>query len=512
VAAVVAGVAIAAGGATILVPKDTEDRATPGAAANLWVEPGAGECDRSATPVPYAASKAPDARCGSLDQAYDAANTTAAASTILMRGTFPYDGDNVNQEITGDRRATGRITFDCAPGERCVFEGAVQFGDGKMVGREFPGGPDRVTFKNARTSTFAEAAGPSRYQHDDNRFGTFFLGGTSHVRMEDVRQGGFLMQGVRDVEWTGGESGPCMAPSLPDYNPAPIKTNPCELNKMDFACDQGADLCQTRHVTIDGITVSGYAYDQHCATQAESGPDGCHHRNWYMNGVKDVTIRNSTFRQSVFEPWSTISGPDAGATGNEGILWENNQFGSSVFYGRGDFAASPTIGLGGGGACWSSSQPAYRDVTIRFNSFARFNGLAVPGNIAPADDDATDEICTVSGYRVYGNIFGTRPVGDDACGNRGNAIQYRYNVYAGDVPGTCSGIGETNIGDTDMAFYADPDWAPEPGDYAVTGRPTAADDLVPADNPRFPCPATDADGTPRPSGPGEFCDAGAFER
>jgi hypothetical protein len=480
--------------------------------ANLWVVPGAGTCTRSATVVAYADAAARDARCGSLDQAYDAASQSPADTLALMRGTFPYDGDEVNQAITGDRDHGGHITFECAAGQQCVFEGIVQFGDGLQVGGSFPGGPDDITLRHARTSTFAEAVGAGRYQHDDNRFGAYLLGGTSHVRLEHVQQGGFLMQGVRDVRWTGGESGPCMAPALAAFNPAPIKDNPCELNKMDFACAGAPRRCQTRDVVIDRLSVFGFAYDDNCVQQAASGPDGCHHRNWYMNGVKDVTIRNSTFRESVFEPWATISGADAGRTGNEGILWENNQFGASVVGGPHDVASTPTTGLGGGATCWAGRQPSYRDITIRFNSFAADNGLAVPGNIPPAEDDATDELCTVTGYLVYGNIFGTAPAGEEGCGNDGGAIEYRYNLYAGDVAATCDGAAEQYIGGTGMPFYAKAGPAPKPADYALAGPSMAADDLVPADDPAFPCPATDARGITRPSGPGTSCDAGAFER
>jgi hypothetical protein len=431
-------------------------------------------------------------------------------------------GTYSGQTITGNRASSNRIVMECEEGATCSFEGQLQIGDGNLSG--CPGacafsGPDYLTLIDMETSTFAEATSPGHYQHDNNRFGSFVLGGSTNIRLENIRQGGFLIQGAKDILFLGGDSGPCMAPSLTEFEPPGTvdHTNPCELNKMDFACDvtspgQSVALCQTERITIDGLTVFNYAYTAECIEQGESGPDGCHHRNWYMNGVKDVTIRNSTFKESVFEPWATISGSDAGATGNEGILWENNQFGASVFYEIGDYATEGHNALGGGATCWSSSQPSYRNIIIRFNSFARYGGLAVPGNIPSADDDSNDQSCTVSGYKVYGNIFGTKPSGDNGCGNSGHAIQYRYNVYAGSVGGTCSGTGETNIGGTTMSFYTDPDWAPEAGDYELTGAAMAADNLVPADDASFPCPSTDASGTARPSGAGQFCDAGAYER
>lgn len=98
--------------------------------ANLWVQSGAGTCTRSATPVSFDNSASPDARCGTFDQAYDAA---VCSDAVLVKG-----GSYGAQTITGAKSCsgwtvgatsgvtcTGCVFFDEAAGEAVTLTGAI---------------------------------------------------------------------------------------------------------------------------------------------------------------------------------------------------------------------------------------------------------------------------------------------------------------------------------------------------------------------------------------------------
>jgi hypothetical protein len=418
-----------------------------------------------------------------LDAAYDLANQRSGSSLILVRGgSYGYDGDNTREQITGSRSSANRITIAAAAGQVPVFQGRIVLGNG---GDDVASGPDYLTLRNLTLGFFG-----SGFQNPNNRFGLFLLGGTTNVRVESMIQGGWLMQGVKDVQVIGGSSGPCAAPAMAQYGGT---ANPCELNKLDYAAT-GAGI-QTERVTIDGVEFHDFDYPPGCEEQNRSGPDGCHHRSMFINGVNGFTLRNSTFRDHVFMPWTTIC---CGAKGNSNILIENNQFGAQVFWQAGDYSSQPYFGFDFAW-CQNGAQPSYRNVTFRFNSFARLGGLGVPGWVEGVNS------CQVENFEIYGNIFGHRA----NCGSylaNGTRINWHHNVYAGPTSGTCGGTGERNIGGSTMPFYSDDDAGPESGDYRLTGPAMAADNLVPANL----CPATDATGRSR--GAGGSCDAGAHER
>jgi hypothetical protein len=198
-------------------------------------------------------------------------------------------------------------------------------------------------------------------------------------------------------------------------------------------------------------------------------------------------LRNSTFRNSVFQPWFTISGPDAGATGNQNILIENNQFGAQLFH------QVPSYGVGGAltlAHCRNAN--AYRNVTIRFNSFA---------NMGSIDLGLTEPGCGFQNINIYGNVV-SKGIYSCVAG-----VNYAYNVYSRSS-GTCGGTGETNIGGTTFPFFTTETPAPFGWAYALAGAVAAPDNRVPTS---MGCPATDLRGVARPQTAG-FCDAGAFER
>lgn len=81
--------------------------ATPTPTGNLWVETSAGACTRSSSAVSYAASSSPDARCGSLDTAFQAATN---GDTVRVRaGTY---GDQQVLPRTGSTGAGVTFTPD----------------------------------------------------------------------------------------------------------------------------------------------------------------------------------------------------------------------------------------------------------------------------------------------------------------------------------------------------------------------------------------------------------------
>jgi hypothetical protein len=432
--------------------------ATPPSAsglANLWVHPRGGDCRRSPVPVAFA----PERACGSLDAAYDAANRHSSASLVLVKGGA-YSG----QQITGSRSARSRIVFDEAPGESAVFEEIVQAGNGDTTSA----GPDHLTLRNIETARFGPGA-----PNPENRYGLYVLAGSSDIRIENAIHGGFLIQGASKVSFVGGSFGPCRA--------ARNLVQRCEINKVDF----GLGL-QSRDVLIDGVEFHGYDYNDECI-EAED----CHWRSMYVNGVDGFTLRNSTFRDSIFSPWMTISGESAGGFGNSNILIENNQFGTAVSGRAGRYSSRGGLELAW---CQNGSQPAYRNVTVRFNSFARGAGINLPGWYE------AESSCRVTDFDVYGNIFGVRP----SCTTSG--VRWHHNVYVDHSARVC-GYGDVVVRSRSMPFYAQDTPAPKPGSFALAGRHAAPDNRVPL---AAGCPRRDAEGRTR--GQGGFCDAGAFER
>ena len=109
--------------------------------ANLWIDPNGGTCTRSETPTAYIDAAA----CATFDLAYDAANTSQSASTVLIKG-----GAYPAQTITGDRSATDEDAFEPNPGETMVVKGLLTVA-----------GADRITFKNLETAAFGKAMGES---------------------------------------------------------------------------------------------------------------------------------------------------------------------------------------------------------------------------------------------------------------------------------------------------------------------------------------------------------------
>ncbi len=429
----------ATGPAQTLACSESSPPPAPSGTAHLWVDTNGGTCTRAATPGAYGDGQA----CGSLDAAYDAANATGEASLVVVRA-----GSYGAQAVSGRRSSSNRVTIDA---QGATFNGVVQ-----------ASGVDYLTLRNVSTG----------FNNPDNRYGVYILSASTNVRVENAQQGGFLIQGGNTIAFVGGTSGPCKAPTIG-----------CELNKVDWSSDP---LSQPKNVLVDGLDIHHFNYKSSCMVSGD-----CHHRAMYVNGVDGFTLRNSTFRESVFAPWTTISGYAAASTGNSNILIENNQFGASVSGLDGSYKE-----FAGWEDAWcqNASQASYRNVTIRFNSFSRGATINLPGWY---DGEA---VCRTQNFQVYGNVFGYKP----SCTTSG--INWHHNVYAGRFSGTC-GASDVNVGGSSMPFYATDTQAPRPGDYALTSVTFGGNNLVPAS---AGCPSTDASGRAR--GSDGYCDAGAFER
>ncbi len=439
-----------------------------GGLANLWMASQSGTCRRSAAPARFDAARA----CGSAADAYAAANASTHGTTVRIRG-----GTYGQFLINGPRSSSNRIVFEAAPGEHPVFTGGyIQVGLGDVTWR----GPDYVTLRGL---TAAELG--SGFANPTNRYGLYVAPGSTHIRLENIRAGNFLIQGAQDVAVIGGEYGPCRASD---------GGQPCEINKIDHA--DGAP--QPMNILIDGVFFHDYDLGPSCFTPAAGGtsagsPD-CHWRAMYLNGVHNLTLRNSRFIDSFIAPWMTISGQGAAASGNKNILIENNVFGTGVNYGNpGSFNTRQYSRWESFDFAWCQNVLpgvyAYDNVTYRFNSASRSVGFAVL---------FTESGCQgkVRNVRAYGNI-GVRNTCD-------SLVEYRYNVYSN--TGRCHAT-DIPLGRRAFPFYAKDTDAPGPLDFRLTGRRAAPDNRVPA---RFGCPKTDRLGRPR--GRGGFCDAGAFER
>jgi hypothetical protein len=233
--------------------------------------------------------------------------------------------------------------------------------------------------------------------------------------------------------------------------------NVCGNNKQDVSTD----------VLIEGAYFHDLEYDP-------SAPDA-HWECMYLNGGRNVTIRGNRFeRCAIFDLFVTISGPDAAALGHENLTIENNWF------------APATNGLGVPSRGWSSlslawcgnsSQPAYRNVKIRNNSFG-------PGAGIEKDLNSDAFGCQWKNVSVTGNI-GTY-------GGCTNGWSFAYNLW----------VGTSKCDASDLIIGALPYTNPGGFDHHLLAG-SAAEGFVPGSF----CAPIDFDGQPRATP----CDAGADE-
>ncbi len=356
----------------------------------------------------------------------------------------------VQRDLRAYRRRTSH--FRPAAGARVVLAG-LGFG-----GSEANQGPDFITVEGMELTTRGSEPGAG------NQEGIWIGPGSTNISLIDMDAGSVNTWFADKVTIKGGDYGPCHA--------VWGQNNVCGNTKFDV----------TTNVLVDGATFHDYRFDETCFTV--SGAD-CHWECMYINGSKNVTIRNSKFRQcAIFDIFATISGPDAAQLGHDGLLIENNWFGAPY-----------TESLGGGSpgrpsavslAWCQNSSKGYKNTTVRFNSFARNTHLQIDPNPS----------CVFDNINVVGNLMMW-----DGCQSR---WAWQYNVWSTAWRTGSCGATDKILGD--QFPYVEPSSLPSMN-YHLTGANSVADNLVPV---AAGCPATDIDGQSR--GANGFCDAGSDER
>jgi hypothetical protein len=417
-AAVLVVAGAAAGGAVVL--GGIQDGGGGGLTANLFVVGGGGACTRSSTPVDFAGSASPDARCGALDTAQDAAS--GGDTVRIENGTYG------TQTITGAKAST--VTYIGESKAGVVFTGSIT-------------AEDRVTLQDLTIA------------NDGHQFTPVGLTGTTGVRLSNVDMlGDYIAQfiyGVEDFEYVGGDFGDfdgtidlrhCDGSATPDSQPMWIS-------------DGSADIL------IEGLHFSS-------AAPSENDQNGCpsdddfHLEIVRVDGAAaDVTLRRNVFDDnqtntatlfiSDFEGKPTnvrIVGNVIGEGRSTTINWGGSSCGGYVFayntvnyYGDwtacSSFAGTRVVGnLGSkpgfappdsGDVTWlsnvsqSGANTSYVGTWVSGSDFSASGlGLAADGHLnagSPAIDTGETDVCTdkaIMGTR--GDIDGDpRPAGGSRC-------------------------------------------------------------------------------------------------
>jgi hypothetical protein len=358
-------------------------------------------------------------------------------------------GVYAGQTIAARRARTApNVVFRPAKGTRVVVGGLTFRGS------------DHVTVRGMST-TYHNLGANSRNQH-----GIFVGPGSTYVTLQGMDAGSVDSWQADHLTVSGGDYGPCNALA---FN----QSNVCGNNKQDVSSN----------VLITGATFHDLRMDGSCL---RSGAD-CHWEGMYINGGRNVTVRNSRFHSnSLYNIFATISGPDAGRIGHKNLVIENNWFATPW---RDDVnrPARPT----GISLAWCQNSPhGYQDVLVRFNSFSPNTGVELDGNTS----------CVFRNVRVVGNLL-------QYPGNCASNVAYAFNVWTTTYrTGRCSATDRTG---TRSLPYRRAIVGRGLDFRLVKSRRTLADDLVPTSAPGG-CPGRDAEGHRRPLQ--KRCDAGADER
>jgi hypothetical protein len=446
----------------------------PAGTAHIWVDTNGGTCTRSSSPEAYSDAAA----CGSLDAAYDAANATADASTVLIKGgTY-----TAQQSITGNRTSSSLITMTEASGETVVIDNLIIFGCTNDNCR--PSGPDYVVLDGIETDEYGGTINPDNWW--DIRIGT----GSTNITVQNTHVGSVLIQGAHVVNILDNELGPCWQGASITGGGASY-TAPCNNVKIDYWGDDPVVEAQVpSDIVFDGNYIHDFQMGPSCWTVAQGGINNsfpeCHYECVFWNGVYGLDFRNNILRDCGI---MAIFTDDTQGIGYRDVVIENNVVGSVVTYGSGDGRYDTPAYTGNALAIGCKPPPAghvgYTNLTIRNNSLSK---------VGSWDTTTFDDCNAVSNITATGNIM-VKPT----CASE---VTFSYNVYNGS--GTC-GTGDVNIGGSAFGFYTDDTHAPEPGDYVLDGAPSDPEGLVPIAS----CPSTDLTGAARG---GSFCDAGAYER
>ena len=387
-----------------------------GGSASLFVAPGGSDGGSCVQAAP----------CASFQRAYQVAAPGKVVE--VAAGTYP------SQTLRGVAgKAAPNVVFQPASGARVVL-GGLSFDDA-----------DFITVRKMEMAYKGTNPGAGNQQ------GVHAGPGSSYITLEDIDAGSVSSWFADHFTVRGGDYGPCDA--IASSSP-----NVCGNNKQDVSTD----------VLIEGAYFHDLEYDA-------SAPDA-HWECMYINGGKNVTIRGNRYeRCAIFDLFVTISGPDAARIGHENLTIENNWFGPAT-----NGLGSPSRGWSSLSVAWcqNASQPAYRNVKIRNNTFG-------PGAGIEKDLNSEAAGCQWQNVSVTGNI-GTY-------GGCTNGWSFSYNLW----------VGASKCHSTDANISALPYVNAAGFDYHLSAG-SLAEGFVPS----ALCPATDLEGQQR----GAPCDAGSDER
>ncbi len=266
--------------------------------------PTASPAPAAATPTPeppprasrFVAADGSDARrcrtpataCATFERAYRSAKPGEVVD--VAGGRYP------EQQIVADTRKNRRaqhVTFRPAAGEEVELDG-LSLGSGENAD-----GPRHLTIEDMKTTFAGEGE-----QH-----AVAALPGTRDVVWRNLDAGNFSLWGVRRFRILGGDWGPCAISAQASCTNAKI--------------DAGPAGSSTRDVLVSGARFHDFRFSPECYTD---GAD-CHFECMYVNGSRNVTIRDSEFRDcALYDIFVTLSGPDAARVGHRNLKIEDNRF------------------------------------------------------------------------------------------------------------------------------------------------------------------------------------------
>jgi chitodextrinase len=393
-----------------------------GDAASYFVSPSGSDANLCIQAAP----------CASLERAYRVALPGQVVE--VAGGTYP---SQTIRAVPG--KTAPNVVFRPSSGARVIL-GGLGFGTNGDPSL----GPDFITVRGMETSYKGSSPGAG------NQLGIHVGPGSTSITLEDMDAGSISSWFADHLTVRGGDYGPCDAVS---------GQNVCSNNKQDVSTN----------VLIEGAYFHDLEYDA-------SAP-GAHWECMYINGGRGVTIRGNRYeRCAIFDVFVTISGPDAGRIGHENLTIENNFFAPAT-----NGYGSPSRGWASLSLSWcqNASQPAYRNVNIRNNSFG-------PGAGIERDLNADGAGCRWQNVSATGNIL--------AHGGCQNGWSYSNNLWVG---------SSSKCAASDGNLASLPYVNPMGLDYHLASGSTA-EQFVPGTL----CPATDIDGQQRNTP----CAAGADER
>jgi hypothetical protein len=321
----------------------------------------------------------------------------------------------------------------------------LQFGSSVSAGD----GATFVTIKDVRVQS-----------QDGRQTSVRAFAGSNQVVWENFDAANFYLNGVKNFTVKGGDWGPCKSSNNDG-------ADGCSNSKVDG----NSAPYGNENVVIDG----GYFHDYRIVLGS-----GAHFECMFLNGGKNVVVRNSRFENCAFYDIFV-----ARRSGDpfDGLTIENNLFDTpwnEATAGPGQVRQGAVAFSHGG----DTSEP-WKNVLLRFNSFHASTGVSWN------EDGAS---YSTSNNRSIGNIM--QNYSCDAA-----RWSYSYNV----VNGSTCGSTDRNIGGTFP--YANTSHLDRGGDWHLTGG--APQDIVPLSLASSEL-MFDMDRDARPSGAGR--DAGADER